>query len=162
VYASILQNCEAKCLLKPRQKTQFRKEARDEIIRTAIAHNDTAGKWILCPFAEKADEIWEKITYATTLRDLTHHAKIATTNMDKPPAVYPICIYVTDFSDKEEVKRVLSKLQELGIARRYGQDPSFDRMPASFKPDVLTRLGCYHRGVGGVRLDPILYRIDDL
>lgn len=167
-YHDLLTACEAQCAAgKPREKAQFKKECREELIRTAIANNDVGGKWIIFPFAKRVDDVWKAIAKATWGGQLTHHAKVATTSTTHPQALYPICIYTPDFRDRTTLGRVLKKLQDMGLVKRSKEDADIKRMDAFFKPDVFTRLGMYHHAGGGkgnrgsLRMDPILYRIDD-
>lgn len=168
-YTDLITECETKCLLHPRQKTHFRNECREKLLHAAILNNDVGGKWIIFPFARKVDEVWKSVAQATWEGELTHHAKVATTNATRPQAVYPICIYVPDLRDADNVQRVLRKLQALGWVKRGQGDGDEQRMEAYFKPDVFTRVGMYHHategrqegGGRGLRMDPVLYRIED-
>ena len=57
------------------------------------------------------------------------------------------CVYVDDFSDRADVKRVLRALIDMKI------------WVSSFKPDVFTDLNIYQNNQW--RLDPVLYRVQE-
>ena len=165
-YERILAENERKCAESPRLKSKIRRETREALLAAARRFGDVAGKWVLFPFSSKADAVWTKVDKATRAGKLSHHAKISTTARGEGPrGVHAMCVYVRDWRDEQEVKRVLKKLQRMGIAQRREDDGDPDRMAAFFKPDVFTRLGVYHRGgstEGSKGLDGTLYRIDDL
>lgn len=168
-FSDIIGLCEAQCMLKPREKTRFREECKRKLLEKAVEWGDVCGKWVLFPFGAKVDAVWSKIAKAVYRGELGHHAKVATTSMNQRVDLYPLCVYVYDFTNKGEVGRVLRRMQELGVVKGWSGDEDPERMVASFKPDVFTRLGFYHHGTEGaaegyrpnVRIDPVLYRLDD-
>jgi hypothetical protein len=168
-YSDIIGLCEAQCMLKPREKTQFRNECKRKLLEKAVEWGDVCGKWVLFPFGAKVDAVWATVAKAVYRGDLGHHAKVATTSMNQRTDLYPLCVYVYDFTNRGEVGRVLRGLQELGVVKTSSRDMDPERMLASFKPDVFTRLGFYHHATEGdaegyrmnVRIDPVVYRVDD-
>jgi hypothetical protein len=162
LYDERLADCEAKCAMWPKRRTEFRNQAKAEILELARTHKDLAGKWIIFPFRERVDEIWKEVSMAVLKDELGPSAKVATTAPNNPAHIYPICVYVNSWADRDDVKRVLRRLQEMGIVKRTKHDKDLKRMVASFKPDVFTRLGVYHRGGSSLcKIDPVLYRIED-
>lgn len=165
-YTTLIEACRQGCTERPREKNKCRTQCRDELLQAAAENRDVVGKWIIFPFAHRVDRAWADVARATWDGELTHHAKVATTNRERPQRLYPICIYVRDWRDREEVERVLRQLQRMGWVKRSKEDPDEKRMDAFFKPDVFTRLGAYHHAGEGreqevLRIDPVLYRVDD-
>lgn len=161
-----ISDCEENIPLYDAKLRGMRREmCRQEVLDIAQSHGDVSGKWILFPFVDRVDEIWARIARATREGKLGPCSKVATRGLGTPVrTLVPLCVYVRSFVDVEDVKRVLRQLQEMGIVKRGKEDPDTTRMGCSFKPDVFTRLGFYHgkrREGDGVKMCPILYKIDD-
>ncbi|KAL0637838.1 hypothetical protein Q9L58_003228 [Maublancomyces gigas] len=92
----------------------------------------TAWQWMLFPGPFSADTIWNKIARATHAGELGIAAKIATNDNSGRSQV--ICIYTHDFTDLEDVKRVLLNLRKLGLGKKRS---------ISYKPEIYTNLGLY-------------------
>ena len=90
----------------------------------------TSGKWMLFFPPEEADAAWEAIARATAQGELGSSAKIAPA-ADLAPGDRTVvcCVYVEDFAERAEVRRVLYALQSMGMDIMCG-----------FKPDVYTEL----------------------
>lgn len=73
------------------------------------------GKWMLFPFLDMVDEIWRKVAKATMEGTLGCAAKVAAD--DGSGSQRPICIYTKDFTDEEDVRRVLKKIQDLQLVK---------------------------------------------
>ena len=96
----------------------------------------TAGKWMLFPAEGQVDQLWDIVCNATWDGKLSECAKVATARGD-PESTFDalfedgenpgaardvrntgqrlICIYTSDFSDKEEILRVLRAIKDLGL-----------------------------------------------
>lgn len=169
-YTDVIEACLRGCAERPREKKKCRERSREELLQAAAENRDVAGKWIIFPLADRVDRVWASVARATWDGELTYHAKVATTNREQPQRLYPVCVYVRDWRNKEEVQRVLRRLQRMGWVKRSKEDSDVRRMDAFFKPDVFTRLGVYHnasegrkaRGDQGVlRINPSLYTVED-
>lgn len=75
---------------------------------------------MLFPSAEYVDSVWSTVARATAENELGTAAKVAPDDGDVRKGRL-ICIYTADFSDMEDVTRVLHKLRDLGLVdgRRY-------------------------------------------
>lgn len=68
---------------------------------------------------EQVDEIWAVVAKAVAMNDLGHVAKVATVPEDSNNRESRlICVSTLDFSDLNDVKRVLNKLKELGLVTK--------------------------------------------
>ncbi|KAI1349255.1 hypothetical protein F5Y01DRAFT_189880 [Xylaria sp. FL0043] len=107
-------------------------DAAKDILELARGLGVTCGKWMLfCP-AFEVNEVWEIVAKATANNELGIAAKVATkANADRRTERL-ICVYTDDFSNKEKVTRVASKLKQLGLVRGR---------PLYYKPDAYTYLG---------------------
>ncbi|MCJ1388975.1 hypothetical protein MMC18_001827 [Xylographa bjoerkii] len=133
---------------------QLRETVRTAILAAARANGCAWGKWMLFPTAADVNRVWGVVARATAAGELGGAAKVATEDGQGERVGRLICIYTEDFSDKEDVKRVLLKLVELGLANRrseWGQD-----MGISYKPDVFTYLDITGNNRWGLK--PSLYQ----
>ena len=119
-----------------------------EILNTAVARGETTGKWMLFANRETVDDTWEEIARATVAGKLGCSAKVSTSQTSGDGRAL-ICIYVEDFSNKKEVKRVLQGIIALGFFVSKG-----------FKPDIFTTLGIY--GGNKWRLQTSIYKPKDV
>lgn len=106
----------------PASITKMMKVAKDlleeDIVKLARAKNLVFGKWMLFPAPSDVDEVWTKVAGATLAGTLGIAAKVATAgDDDRSKESRLICVYTKDFSDKDDVKRVLRKLLDLQLAR---------------------------------------------
>lgn len=60
--------------------------------------------------------MWAKVARATANGELGIAAKICP--REEPDRHRLVCVYTQDFNDKDDVARVLKRLQELGLVRR--------------------------------------------
>ena len=117
----------------------------------SLAHQQryTTGKWMIFFPPDEADAGWEIIARATAEGQLGCSAKIAPAQDSMPGGMGVLCcIYVSDFADRAEVRRVLLALQELGMHIRSG-----------FKPDIFTELNINRRNEW--RLEPTIFRVEE-
>lgn len=88
------------------------------------------------------DRIWKKIAGATISGDLGISAKVALHDKDEDPQgrrARLICIYTKDFSDIEDVVRILGQLKKLGMVETRGK-------AIYYKPGKLMRVFLRFRG----------------
>lgn len=122
----------------------------NSILRIAKHCGYTSGKWIFRILPENVDEEWKKIAIATAHGKLGSGSKVAPA-MDSPDPIVICCVYVSDFSNRAEVRRVLIALQQLGL--------SLKTKMCGFKPDVYTMLGIDSGNEW--RLKPTIYSVDE-
>jgi len=79
------------------------------------------------------NDVWAVVARATVVGDLGIAAKVAPTDGDNSRNEHLICIYTEDFSNIEDVKRVVAKLKDLGCITTRGR-------AIYYKPDMYTRL----------------------
>mmetsp|Transcript_24728 Transcript_24728/g.68361 ORF Transcript_24728/g.68361 Transcript_24728/m.68361 type:complete len:935 (+) Transcript_24728:194-2998(+) len=120
------------------------------ILSAAKAQNYTNGKWILFIPPHSVDFVWQKVAQSCVF-GTGCGAKVAPCKFTQE-AMICCCVYVSDFTIRSEVKRVLLALHRLLESLPEQARP---RLP-SFKPDIFTDLGIYQNNQW--RLDPVLYR----
>jgi Domain of unknown function (DUF1917) len=117
----------------------------DSLIEIAKERGEKVGKWMLFIRPDQLDEKWEKIARATALGHLGCSSKISPGQTG-----YKLCcIYVKDWADRIEVKRVLDALKYLGFIVKAG-----------FKPDFFTALGIETKNKW--RLPPVIYTVQEV
>jgi hypothetical protein len=74
---------------------------------------------IFCP-PEEVNDVWDVVARATANNELGIAAKVGPDdrNGQKPRL---ICIYTYDFSDREDVTRVVQKLKNMGLVETRGK-----------------------------------------
>ncbi|KAI9800230.1 MAG: hypothetical protein M1825_004214 [Sarcosagium campestre] len=101
-----------------------RREIETRLLALAAERGVTHGKWLLFPSnGPTLDETWTKVSHAVAAGQLGSAAKVATVNDGESSTASKvaedggrlICIYTQDFRDKDDVKRVLVKLNQLGL-----------------------------------------------
>jgi len=100
------------------------------IQETARQQHLIHGMWMLWLESDQADEKWQEIARATAQGKLGCKSQI---KPSKTTASYEsiVClIHTKDFEDKDDIRRVLMALQDLGFTLRSG-----------YKPEVFTLLG---------------------
>lgn len=96
-----------------------------------------AGKWMLFPRIAEVDKIWRKVAAATAAGELGMAAKVAPNDLHEGGLSRLICIYTHDFRDRADVRRVLNKLREMGLAERaVGDNNSKTRSLIYYKPGM--------------------------
>ena len=117
------------------------------ILNVAKKQRYTTGKWMIFFPPDKVDEGWKTIAAATAQGQLGCSAKVSPV-LDNPDRTMLCCIYVSDFADRAEVRRVLIALRQLGMEIKCG-----------FKPDVFTMLGI--NSGNEWRLKPTIYTVGE-
>lgn len=139
-----------------RKLTPLRKTLEDDLLALAKDKSFTSGKWMLFPYPEDVNRQWAIVAEATVNRELGTAAKVAPDNGkgDRVPRL--ICVYTKDFSDMDDVKRVLGRLMELGLVKKKGgpQEGIY------YKVDALTELGIKSGNEWGLKAS--LYASRDL
>jgi len=95
-----------------------KKAYEERVLETAKQAQCTTGKWMLFPSRDTVNKTWATVAHATADGQLGIAAKVATDPGEADEAPRLICIYTKDFSDMEDVKRVLEKLLDLGLVGR--------------------------------------------
>lgn len=102
------------------------------------ADREAVGKWLLFIPVVQVDQWWDRIKDATEAGCLGVGAKVATARPN-PRAVSPetrlICVYTRDWHDRDDVRRVLGALRDLGVPWKL-----------AYKTDAATAAGVYGRG----------------
>lgn len=70
---------------------------------------------MLFPPVHQVNHTWSIVAYAVATGQLGIGAKVSPKRVDPETRSRLICIYTDDFSNKEDVIRVLRKLKELGL-----------------------------------------------
>ena len=70
---------------------------------------------MLFPLVDRVNHIWSIVAHAVATNQLGTGAKVSQKLEHPETKSRLICIYTGDFSDKEDVIRVLHKMKELGL-----------------------------------------------
>ncbi|KAL2815502.1 hypothetical protein BJX63DRAFT_160368 [Aspergillus granulosus] len=116
-----------------RKLSPLRRELETRLFALAQEMNVVTGKWLLFMTPDRVDLFWRAVVEGTLRGELGHAAKVATDADDGQGRARLICIYTKDYRDREDIKRVLMRLMELGLVRKGD-------MPIYYKCDVLTYL----------------------
>lgn len=114
-----------------RKLNPMRKELEKSILDLARETGVTHGKWMLFPTVDRVDELWGVVVRAMDKGELGDAAKVATDGGSGESRL--ICVYTHDFGDVEDVKRVVSKLVDIGLV---GKGPR----SVYYKSDAFTHL----------------------
>ena len=132
-----------------RVPAEAKRACTQSLLSLAQEQHYTAGKWMLFFPPDEADVGWEAIARATAQGELGCSAKIAPAAGLLPADRAVCCVYVHDFAERAEVRRVLWAL------RRMGMD-----VTSGFKPDVYTELNIMSDNQW--RLEPTIYKVKDV
>ncbi|KAL9125235.1 MAG: hypothetical protein Q9175_008114 [Cornicularia normoerica] len=132
-----------------RKLTPLRKRAEADIYAAAKQTGCTSGKWMLFPMADDVNRFWSLVATATATGELGHLAKVATDDGSGNVSPRLICIHTEDFSDHEDVKRVLERLVDMGLVNRKG--PMGDERGIYYKADAFTYLGIDSKNDWGLK-----------
>ncbi|KAF2402248.1 DUF1917-domain-containing protein [Trichodelitschia bisporula] len=124
--------------LRPLQNT-----LRQDIYNLAKQERVTHGKWMLFPSARDVLSTWTRVAEATVAGKLGTGSKVAasTTSSD---GSYLICIYTGDFSDEDDVRRVLKELVDMSLVPPGGRG-------IYYKADALTHLNIQSKNEYGLK-----------
>ena len=132
-----------------RKLTPLRKQLEADLYAAAKEKGCTSGKWMLFPMADDVNRSWSLVATATAAGELGHAAKVATDDGSGNVTPRLICIYTEDFSDKEDVKRVVGRLVEMGLVN--GKGPMGEEKGIYYKADAFTHLGIESRNDWGLK-----------
>ncbi|KAL8851111.1 MAG: hypothetical protein Q9221_004007 [Calogaya cf. arnoldii] len=140
-----------------RKLTPLRKALENDLFAAAKKRHCTSGKWMLFPYPEDVNRHWAIVATATVNRELGTAAKVAPDDGkgDRVPRL--ICVYTKDFSDIDDVKRVLGRLVELGLVKKKGAG---EERGIYYKADAFTELGINSGNEWGLKAS--LYASKDL
>lgn len=117
---------------------------------------------MLFPKPDDVNRVWRIVAEAVIHGRLGDTAKVAPADPPNPFAAgtqrqssHLICVYTKDFSDLDDVRRVLDELVELGLAPRKASDGAI-----YYKADVYTYLGLDSNNPYGLKAS--LYSSKDL
>lgn len=112
--------------------TRMMKPARvaleEDILKLARAKSILRGKWMLFIDHDGIDSVWQKVAEAVTAGELGIGAKVGTAEGNCGSRL--VSIFNRDFDDKEEIKRVVSKLKQMRLVN----------IPIYYKSDAFTYL----------------------
>lgn len=103
----------------------------------------THGKWMLFPIVSNVDKVWLKVVQGVVEGKLGTSAKVAPARLGDNRSRL-IAIYTKDFSDREDVKRVLLELKDRDLV-------GIDKAPIFYKADAWTYLGIESKNNYGLR-----------
>ena len=119
-----------------RKVAPLRKQLEVDIFDAAKKMGCITGKWLLFVGPADVDYTWGKVARGTAENKLGVAAKVAVNaGEDGSGRERLICVYTKDFGDKDDIKRVLKKLKELGLLRRAddGEKPIYYKC-GEFRP----------------------------
>ncbi|KAL3463026.1 hypothetical protein BJX64DRAFT_132220 [Aspergillus heterothallicus] len=116
-----------------RKLSPLRRELETHLFALAQETNVVTGKWMLFITPDRIDSYWRAVVEGTMRGELGHAAKVATDSGDGQGRARLICLYTTDYRNRQDIKRVLMRLMELRLVRK-GERPIY------YKCDVLTHL----------------------
>ena len=98
------------------------------------------GKWLVFVDREHVEEVWAKVAEATRAGSLGDESKVSTEYLRgeiprRPEDSYVIVAYSEEWTDVEDVRRVLRGIRDLGITQRL-----------TYKRDAETHRGIYGSG----------------
>ncbi|KAJ5118743.1 hypothetical protein N7448_010451 [Penicillium atrosanguineum] len=114
-----------------RKLNPIRRTLEQSILDLAKETSVTSGKWMFFPSEKEVDATWKTVVTAMDEGKLGDAAKVATN--DGSGQARLLCVYTRDFSDKEDVKRVLKTLVAMGLVDEESR-------PIYYKCDAYTYL----------------------
>lgn len=116
-----------------------RRKLEVELLKAARNNDVVMGKWMLFPSADLVDDTWAAVAHATAKGTLGPASKVATCpdTGDSNASARLVCVYTKDFDDREDIRRVLLKLIDMGVA---GNIASNKGRPIYYKCDAYTYL----------------------
>jgi len=93
----------------------YRDVLEENILSTAVKTSVTSGKWMLFPLAQDLPRVWRTVAEATAAGRLGPMSKVGTYEPGNETKGTLICVYTYDFTDFDDVKRVLHELVELNL-----------------------------------------------
>ncbi|KAK3709943.1 hypothetical protein LTR37_010562 [Vermiconidia calcicola] len=109
----------------------YREQLEEDLLALAVKTGTTCGKWMLFPAPDDYPRSWRLVAEATAEGKLGPTSKAAT--YSPVDALTLICVYTYQFTDMEDVRRVLEALVDLGVCNKS--------KPIYYKCDAYTYLG---------------------
>lgn len=125
-----------------RKLNPLRRTLEQTIFALAKETGVTSGKWMFFPTVDYVDSFWRTVVTALDKGELGNTAKVATDDGSQQARL--ICVYTEDFSDKEDVKRVLMTLVEKGLVDEESR-------PIYYKCDAYTHLDIKSKNTYGLK-----------
>ncbi|KAF1320451.1 hypothetical protein FI667_g12316, partial [Globisporangium splendens] len=97
-----------------------------------------SGKWMVFCRRQEVDDMWRRVAEAVVSGALGISAKVSPAAPDAQ-RTHLICVYVNDYTNREDVFRVRETLRRMGVTKRL-----------SFKADAYTHLRIYHGNEWGI------------
>ncbi|KAF2495339.1 DUF1917-domain-containing protein [Lophium mytilinum] len=117
----------------------------NQIKDLAMKHGVLSGKWMFFPTAKDLPRMWKALAEGTIQNRLGTGAKVATDNGSAKSGSRLICIYTHDFTDTEDVRRVLDELVRMGLVDADMPQGIF------YKCDAYTHLDIKNKNDYGLR-----------
>ena len=89
-----------------------------------------AGKWMMFVGHEYADDTWKNVSRAIKEGRLSYYGKMSTIAMNLGTFPYVLCVYISDYRDRESAIVLREKLRDMGFKRKI-----------YFKRDSMTQAG---------------------
>lgn len=104
-----------------RKMGPYRDQLEEDLLSAAVKTGTTCGKWMLFPPSDALPHYWRLIAEATSAGKLGPTSKVATPDPYNGKDETLICVYTYDFTDLDDVRRVLDELVELQLCRPDGK-----------------------------------------
>ncbi|KAJ4388162.1 hypothetical protein N0V93_008769 [Gnomoniopsis smithogilvyi] len=141
-----------------REIAKEKAECVDDILMLAKVLKVATGKWMLFIEPAYVNDVWATVARATVKNELGIAAKVAPREERGSKKERLICIYTYDFSDKDDVGRVLARMKQLDLVRTGpGRRPIYYK--AEFQ-DAYTHLGIAGGNPWGLKAS--LYSSNDI
>lgn len=114
-----------------RKMSPYRDQLEEDLLSAAVKTGTICGKWMLFPASDDLPRYWRVVATATSEGKLGPVSKVAIPDPYDGKDETLICVYTYDFTDLEDVRRVLDELLELSLCRRDGK-------PIFYKCDAYT------------------------
>lgn len=116
-----------------RKMGPYRDQLEEDLLSAAVQHSITCGKWMLFPDSTDLARFWRLVAEATSQGSLGPISKVGTPDPSGMKSSTLICVYTYNFTDVDDVRRVLNELLRLGLCTRDGK-------PVYYKCDAYTYL----------------------
>lgn len=104
-----------------RKMAPYRDQLVDDLRSAAVDSGVTCGKWMLFPKSADLPRCWRIVAEATSHGKLGPTSKVGTYDPYDTKDETLICVYTHDFTDVEDVRRVLDELLALNLCRSEGK-----------------------------------------
>ena len=119
--------------IEQKRDKETKAECVKDLLRIATQQGYTTGKWLLFAKPEFIDAVWRIVATATANGELGCSAKVSPAAGVADNVL--ICVYVRDFNERSELRRVLDKLMKL-----MPKEGDLKFFFAGFKADAFTSL----------------------